>query len=200
VAVDVVQAPNDKQQLTAMLEQVEQRVGSPAVTSADSGYYGEPVIEALERAGSDLLVPPDRQVHGDSGLPGTLPERASTTDWMRYKMRTTIAAALYRMRKAIVEPVFGQIKSVRGLRRFLLRGLGNVRDEFRLMAFTHNRLKLASTARRASPEQVTTGLSATRKAVQATARCAVRDAVSGSAAQPLTAWGARGERPRSPRT
>jgi Transposase DDE domain len=61
---------------------------------------------------------------------------------VRYKLRTTIAAALYRMRKAIVEPVFGQIKSVRGLRRFLLRGLANVQDEFRRIAFTHNRLKL----------------------------------------------------------
>ena len=142
VAIDVVQAPNDKQQLSAMLQQVEQRVGLPAVTSADAGYYGEQVIEALERPSMELWVPPDRQMHGDPGLRGTLPARASTTDWMRYKLRTTIAAALYRMRKAIVEPVFGQIKSVRGLRRFLLRGLANVQDEFRLIAFTHNLLKL----------------------------------------------------------
>jgi hypothetical protein len=118
VAVDGVQAPNDKQQLSAMLHQVEQRVGSPAVTSADTGYYGEQVIEALELPSMELLVPPDRQMHGDPGLRGTLPERASTTDWMGYKLRTPIAAALYRMRKAIVEPVFGQIKSVRGLRRY----------------------------------------------------------------------------------
>jgi hypothetical protein len=61
---------------------------------------------------------------------------------MRDKLRTTIATALYRIRKAIVEPVFGPIKSVRGLRRVLLRGLANVRDEFRLIAFTHNLLKL----------------------------------------------------------
>jgi hypothetical protein len=46
------------------------------------------------------------------------------------------------MRKAIVEPVFGQIKGVRNLRRFLLRGRPNVRDEFRLIALTHNVLKL----------------------------------------------------------
>jgi DDE family transposase len=142
VAVDVVQAPNDKQQLSAMLRQVEQRVGSPAVTSADAGYYGEQLIEALERPSTELLVTPDRQLHGDPGLRGTLPACASTTDWMRYKLRTTIAAALYRMRKAIVEPVFGQIKSVRGLRRFLLRDLANVQDEFRLIALTHNLLQL----------------------------------------------------------
>jgi hypothetical protein len=89
------------------------------------------------------------------GLRGRLPPSASTTDWMRYKLRATIAAALYRMRKAIVEPVFGQIKSVRGLRRILLRGLANVQDEFRLIAFTHNLLKLASPPGRASLESVT---------------------------------------------
>jgi len=61
---------------------------------------------------------------------------------MRAKVQGQAGAALYRMRKAIVEPVFGKIKSVRGLRRFLLRGLDNVRQEFRLIALTHNVLKL----------------------------------------------------------
>jgi hypothetical protein len=93
VAADVVQAPNDKQ-LTAMLEQVEQQVGLPAVMSADASYYSEHVNERLERPGLQLLVPPDRQSHGEQCVGVTLPERASTTDWMRYKLRTAIAAAL----------------------------------------------------------------------------------------------------------
>jgi hypothetical protein len=46
------------------------------------------------------------------------------------------------MRKAIVEPVFGQIKEARGLRRFFSRGVAKVRDEFRFIALTHNLLKL----------------------------------------------------------
>jgi hypothetical protein len=46
------------------------------------------------------------------------------------------------MRMAIVEPVFGQTKSERNLHRVLLRGLTNVRDEFRLITLTHNVLKL----------------------------------------------------------
>jgi hypothetical protein len=61
---------------------------------------------------------------------------------MRAKVQSAAGAALYRLRKAIVEPVFGQIKSVRGLRRFLLRGLDHGRQEFRLIALTHNMLKL----------------------------------------------------------
>ena len=61
---------------------------------------------------------------------------------MRHKLSSTEGRAKYKMRKAIVEPVFGQIKEARGLRRFLLRGLHAVRAEFDLIALTHNLLKL----------------------------------------------------------
>jgi hypothetical protein len=64
------------------------------------------------------------------------------TERMRAKLRTDAGRALYRMRKAIVEPVFGQIKAVRGIRRFVVRGLANVRAEFLFIALTHNVLKL----------------------------------------------------------
>jgi hypothetical protein len=42
----------------------------------------------------------------------------------------------------IVEPVFGQIKEARGFRRFLLRGLANIRGEWYLICLTHNLLKI----------------------------------------------------------
>ena len=61
---------------------------------------------------------------------------------MRHKLSSPEGRAKYKMRKAIVEPVFGQIKEARGLRRFLLRGLPAVRAEFDLIALTHNLLKL----------------------------------------------------------
>ncbi len=61
---------------------------------------------------------------------------------MRHKLSSVEAKALYKQRQAIVEPVFGQIKEARGLRRFLLRGLRAVRAEFDLIALTHNLLKL----------------------------------------------------------
>jgi hypothetical protein len=108
----------------------------------------------------ELSVPPDRQMHRDPGLCGTLSQRESTTDWMRYKLCTTIAAArVTECARRSWNPVFSQVKSVRGLRRFLLRGLANVQDEFRLMAFTHNPLKLASPPGRANHEPVTPPLS-----------------------------------------
>jgi hypothetical protein len=91
-----------------------------------------------------LLVPPDGQKHGprDSEPAEPAVQPASTIERMRQKLRSEPGRALYKMRKAIVEPVFGQIKGVRGLRRFLLRGLDKVRDEFKLIAMTHNLLKL----------------------------------------------------------
>jgi hypothetical protein len=46
------------------------------------------------------------------------------------------------MRKAVVEPVFGQIKERRGFRRFLFRGLKKVEAEWQIICLTHNLLKL----------------------------------------------------------
>ncbi len=58
---------------------------------------------------------------------------------MRDKLRTAAGKAVYKMRKAVVEPVFGQIKAVRG---FSMRGLEKVSAEWRIMCLTDNLLKL----------------------------------------------------------
>jgi len=61
---------------------------------------------------------------------------------MAAKVQTPQGKALYARRKVIVEPVFGQIKEARGFRRFLLRGLDNIRGEWRLVCLTHNLRKI----------------------------------------------------------
>ena len=61
---------------------------------------------------------------------------------MTRKLQTTAGGAVYATRKAMVEPVFGQIKEARGFRRFLLRGYANVQAEWALVCTTHNILKL----------------------------------------------------------
>ena len=61
---------------------------------------------------------------------------------LKRKLRTVQGRATYSKRKETVDPVFGQIKSPRGIRQFLLRGLENVRHEWELIAETHNLLKL----------------------------------------------------------
>jgi transposase len=144
VAAEVTQAPNDKRQLEPMAELVTQNVGRLAsVTSADAGYFAELALERVAAMGTELLVPPGRQKHGADAPKSAAPEPgASAAERMRYKLQDDEGRALYKMRKAIVEPVFGQLKAVRGLRRFALRGLKNARAEFLLMALTHNLLKL----------------------------------------------------------
>ena len=70
---------------------------------------------------------------------------------MQRKLRTARGRATYKKRKAVLEPVFGQIKAARGLRAFLLRGLENVRAEWSLICLTHNLLKLFVAGRRPIP-------------------------------------------------
>jgi hypothetical protein len=61
---------------------------------------------------------------------------------MTRKLHTKAGAAVYAARKAIVEPVIGQIKHARGFRQFLLRGVEKVAAEWSLVCTTHNVLKL----------------------------------------------------------
>ena len=69
-------------------------------------------------------------------------QEPSAAETMREKLKSAAGKALYKMRKAVVEPVFGQIKEVRGLRRFRLRGLEKVSAEWKIICLTHNVLKM----------------------------------------------------------
>ena len=92
----------------------------------------------------ELLVAPDRQKHGEKRptTAGPPPPGAGVAEQMRHKLRTAEGQAVYKLRKAVVEPVFGQIKEARGFRRFLLRGLEKVQAEWQMICATHNLLKL----------------------------------------------------------
>jgi len=149
VATAVTQQANDKEQLVPMLEQVQENMERmPDAASADAGYFSEAAVsnEGLKKV--ELYVPPDRQPHGSTTLPAAdKPQKSSRpksecAERMREKLKSAVGHALYKMRKAIVEPVFGQIKEGRGFRRFLLRGLEKVSAEWTLIALTHNLLKL----------------------------------------------------------
>ena len=76
-------------------------------------------------------------------------------------MRETLASGLgkarYALRKAVVEPVFGQIKEVRGIRRFRLRGLERASGEWKLICATHNLLKLFRYRKRKGPAPTIAG-------------------------------------------
>jgi hypothetical protein len=151
VATLVTQAANDVRQLVPMAAAIVANVGQLAqTTSADAGYFSAQNVEHPALAGTNLLVPPDRQKHGTTPTVDAPGENASAAQRMRHKLSSPEARAEYKMRKAIVEPVFGQIKEARGLRRVLLRGLEAAASEFNLIALTHNLLKLFRSGARPS--------------------------------------------------
>jgi hypothetical protein len=71
-----------------------------------------------------------------------MPRDADAKTRMARMLRSKKGSRIYAQRKAIVEPVNGQIKEGRGLRRFLLRALEQVDGEWHLIAARHNLLKL----------------------------------------------------------
>ena len=147
----VTQAANDKEQVQPMVEATEEQSGQrPDELLADSGYCSEKNLEYLDAAAEpdkhiEPYVATGRRKHAEAPpvCPrGPLPKGATRVDRMRRKLQTKAGAAIYAARKAIVEPVFGQIKQARGFRRFSLRGLVKVRAEWAFVCLTHNILKL----------------------------------------------------------
>ena len=139
VAATVVQASNDVRQLVPMAAKIVENVGRLAdTTSADTGYFSAQNVEHPAFAQTNLLVPPPPQ----KAERMSVTEVSSAAAQMRAKLSSVANGALYKQRKAIVEPVFGQIKGARGLRQLLLRGLDAACAEFNFIALTHNVLKL----------------------------------------------------------
>ena len=153
VAAELVQSANDARQLVPMANAIVENVGKLAeTTSADAGYFSSEAVEHPSLQGTNLLVPPGRQKHGAEPSPGSSDPTASAAERMRYKLASVEGRALYKMRKAIVEPVFGQMRECRGFRRVLLRGFSAARAEFQIIALGHNPLKLFRYGRHPIPK------------------------------------------------
>jgi hypothetical protein len=118
---------------------------APAVVIADAGYWNVPQIERVLAAGSDVLVSPASAATIDAP-PAPRKPRAKRMEGrcleMHGKLSTPAGRELYARRKQLVEPVFAQTKVIRGADRFQRRGLAACRSEWRLIAATHNLLKL----------------------------------------------------------
>ncbi|HEY1254477.1 MAG TPA: IS1182 family transposase, partial [Terracidiphilus sp.] len=145
VAAEVTQQTTDNHQLLPMLGQVKQNMGRyPEAASADAGYWSEANATDESVAGIDLHIATGREKHEQTieTVSEPPPEQATAKEAMRHKLRTESGRSIYKMRKAIVEPVFGQIKEQRGFRRFSLRGLDNVRHEWKMVCLASNLLKL----------------------------------------------------------
>jgi transposase len=146
IAADVVQAPNDKQQVEPMLEKLAalpEQLGQPDTLLADNGYFSEGNVVACAAADIAPLIATGRQPHHLSlqerfAAAPPVPENPTPVEAMAWRLRTSQGKELYALRKQIPEPVFGIIKSAMGFRQFLLRGIERVRGEWSLVTMSWN--------------------------------------------------------------
>lgn len=129
-----------------MLQETITNCGTaPRQVLADAGYFSEDNVAAAAETGVDALIATGRMKHSETPPPaprGRIPKDATTKERMARKLRTKAGKAAYARRKAIVEPVFGQIDTCHGGKRILLRGLAAADAEWALLAACHNLRKL----------------------------------------------------------
>ena len=141
----------DQRQLEPALEQLDENleaIGAElpggAVLTADGGYFSEENVETCEQHRVDPYVATGRFKHSEPppAPRGPIPKHATPKQRMARKTRTKKGRKIYSRRKAIVEPVFGQIGTVQDGRRVLIRGKPAARAQWRLECAIHNLLKL----------------------------------------------------------
>jgi hypothetical protein len=149
VSCHLSQSSTDSGEVEPALDGLEENLGFipfKLSMSMDSAYFSEGNVLVLEEAGIDPFIAVRRTKHSDSPPPpaprGRIPDDLTASERMERKLRTERGQKVYCRRKAIIEPVFGQIKQARGLRQFLLRGFENTSAEWALWCLTHNLLKL----------------------------------------------------------
>jgi hypothetical protein len=146
LAADLTNQSPDNGNLVPMLEQVRRNCGtSAAIATADSGYWAPTVPEQCDALNCEAFIATERRKHWDlnpTETQGPPPQNADAREAMRWKLRSPKGRKIYSRRKVIVEPVFGQIKEARGIRRFLLRGLEATHAEWQLICLSHNLLKM----------------------------------------------------------
>jgi len=141
VAHTLTQSMSDQGQLAVLVDAIEANLGArPKEASADAGYCSEANLAALADRGVAGYIATGRAKHAADAKRGV---GGPLTQAMRRKLKRAGWRSRYRLRKQIVEPVFGQIKQARGFRQFLLRGIEKVRAEWALICTAHNITKLA---------------------------------------------------------
>ena len=143
VAAELTQQVIDRQQLLPLVKSVcSTAQATPETITADTGYWDTASLLDPSLKGIEVLVSPDSNPQPPgSPLPPSAPRNEEAIR-MREVLASEEGKARYALRKSTVEPVFGQIKEARGIRRFRFRGLSKVTSEWKLICATHNLLKL----------------------------------------------------------
>jgi len=152
----VSDAPNDKQELGPSVAAISPVVAEQvSAVLVDSGFYSEAAVQAVEHkpdgtpSGVTVYAAVERHSHHKTVadlLPRPEPvapaAQASAQEKMAHRLQTPMGKSLYKLRKQTVEPVFGIIKEVMGLRRFRLRGRAKVSLEWTLVCLSYNLKRL----------------------------------------------------------
>jgi transposase len=146
LANDITQATNDKQQMVPMLDAISKlpaELGKVEDLLADAGYFSEANVNACAAAGIEPVIASGREAHHPSleerhAPAPPAPEQPTPLVAMRHRLQTPEGKKSYALRKQVVEPVFGIIKSVLGFRQCLLRGIEQVRGEWSLVTMAWN--------------------------------------------------------------
>ncbi|MFK7822560.1 MAG: transposase [Oligoflexales bacterium] len=143
LAVQVSSQTNDKGLIRPMIKKVIENLDgkTPKFFTCDNGYYSERDIVWIEKKNIDPYIPPSKKDNGKRFI-NTVDGVMTITDFMRAKLTSEAGRSIYKKRKTIAEPVFGQPKNVRGFRNFLTRGLKKVNAEWQLISLAHNIGKL----------------------------------------------------------
>ena len=151
IATTLTNIAVDVEQVVPMVEKLHAATGIlPGQILADAGYCSATNLDyakTIEAAGdgrTEFLIATGRVKHGERvpEVPrGRIPADATLRERMARRLKTKKGSAVYARRKAIVEPVFGQIHTRQG-KFVLLRGLEQAAHEWDLLAACHNLMKL----------------------------------------------------------
>ena len=136
--------PADFAALVPLVDQARANLGRRLrEVSGDTGFATEANLEAMAERRVRAYLSPGRIRHGETDpTAGRVLKRKPRMQAMADTIRRAGRKSRYRLRKQVVEPVFGHIKQARGFRQFLLRGLDKVRGEWAMVCTVHNLLKL----------------------------------------------------------
>lgn len=153
VGAYVTQSANDYNELHPMIAKVKEQLKASGIKQkvgkalADAGYCSLDNTTA-DPNGPEIFISTlkshkQRTAMRKQVAPrGRTPKGLTSIALMARKLLTVRGRALYKLRSQTVEPVFGQIKSIRQGRHFLRRRLHAVTSEWSIFCSTHNLLKL----------------------------------------------------------
>jgi hypothetical protein len=152
VAAELSDQAPDTEQLEPTLDQLDENLDATgaqlpenAALTADAGYFSEENVKTTTAHGLDPHIATGRFKHSEPQPPaprGPIGKDATPKQRMARKLKTKKGHATYARRKAIVEPVFGQMQTVQDAHQLLLRGKSAACAQWRFQCAIHNLLKL----------------------------------------------------------